>query len=208
MIRVILADDHPVVLEGLTQLVNGSGDMQVVSRGTTVQETMTAIENNPADVLVLDLSLPGGGGFEVLKRLTDLPDMPLVLVLSVQPEEMYGLRCLDAGASGFLNKEADADLIRQAIRTVSHGRTFLSQELQRSREETWAKKNRIERLSSRELEIMRLLVQGHRNRDIAVELKVSEKTISEHRRRLLEKLGVDNVPDLVRIAQQEGLESF
>ncbi|MFH0883784.1 MAG: response regulator transcription factor [bacterium] len=203
-IRVILGDDHPVVRKGIAQMVEASPDMTVVAEAEDTNGILEAVARQPADVLVLDLGIPGGGGMEVIRKIKSR--LPRILVLSVQPEEMYAVRCIRAGASGFLNKEASPDLILHAIRTVSQGRLSISDHLREDLFDTDADTSPIGRLTVRELEVMRHLVLGKRNRDIARDLGVSEKTISEHKRNLMMKLKIGSVSELVIMARDEGMK--
>lgn len=203
-IRVIIGDDHPIVRKGIAQMVDAAPDMKVVAEAEDTKGILEAVERNLADVLVLDLGIPGGGGMEVMRRVK--VKSPRILVLSVQPEEMYGVRCIQAGATGFLNKEASPELILQAIRTVSQGRMYISEHLRKDLLSPGENISPLERLTARELEVMHLLVLGKRNKDIARDLDLSEKTVSEHKRNLMEKLKINSVSELVILARDEGMQ--
>lgn len=202
-IRVLLADDHPIVRSGLEAIIESTQDMIVCAKTSDTNETIQAITRNRPDVLVLDLGLEGGGGIEVLKRLGS--ELPPTLVLTVQPETTYGLRCMRAGARGFLNKNVPQDTILLAIRTLSNGRTFVSSDIQEALLRTGKKTSLLGVLSKREMEVLRLLIQGMQNKTIGNALGISDKTVSTHKQNLMEKLNADNLAALLQIAKGEGL---
>lgn len=202
-ISVVLADDHPIVRSGLESQIDSTNDMRVVSKASDVLQTLTAVRQFKPDVLVLDIGLPGGGGFEVLRNVRK--DGPSVLVLTIQSEAVYGVRCIRAGAQGFLNKNAHPDDILLAIRTLYHGYPFVSSELQDLLMETASRHSPLDLLSPREMDVLERLVRGERNRSIARELGISEKTVSSHKWHLMSKLKVDNISELIEMAVTEGV---
>ncbi len=203
--RIIIADDHPIVRRGLRQIIEASPELQVVAEAGTAEEALTAAEQHPCDVVVLDLSLPGADGLSVLKALRlRLPQVP-VLILSMAPEEQFGARTIRAGAAGFISKRVTAEHLIDAIRRVVAGGLYVSattgQALARDlllpppRAGAGAF-----RLSDREIDVLRLLASGRSGEDIAAHLGISGKTVSTYRKRLLTKLGVDSTAALIRYA--------
>ncbi len=208
MIRVIVADDHAVVRQGLKQIVAQVPDMEIVGEAGTGDETLAVMRDVPADILVLDLSMPGFGALEALRELRHLrPDVP-VLILSVHSPAQYGIRMLRSGASGYLTKESAPEELILAIRKIVAGGKYLSQEMAERLAEHVSQGSEgkpHEALSDREFHIIRLLALGKKVSEIAEELSLSPKTISTYRRRALEKLDLNSNADLTQYALREGL---
>jgi DNA-binding NarL/FixJ family response regulator len=208
MIRVIVADDHAVVREGLKQIVAEVPDMTVVAEAATGDETLAAAREVQADILVLDLSMPGRGGLEVLREVRHLrPDLP-VLVLSVHSPAQYGIRMLRSGASGYMTKESAPEELVLAIRKVVDGGKYLSAEMAERLADHLSQKGPgrpHELLSDREFEIVRRLALGKKISEIAEELALSPKTVSTYRRRAMAKLNVETNAELTHYALEEGL---
>ncbi len=208
MIRVIVADDHAVVREGLKQIVAAVVDMDVVAEAASGEGALLVVRETPADVLILDLSLPGVSGLEVLRQVRQLrPNLP-VLVLSVHSPAQYGVRMLRSGASGYLTKESAPEELILAIRKVVSGGKYLSPEMAERLAEHLSKdvaQEPHETLSDREFEIVRLLAMGKKIGEIAGELSLSPKTVSTYRRRAMEKLNVRSNAELTSYALNEGL---
>ncbi len=208
MIRVIVADDHAVVREGLKQIVAEVPDMTVVAEAATGDETLAAAREIQADILVLDLSMPGRGGLEVLREVRHLrPNLP-VLVLSVHSPAQYGIRMLRSGASGYLTKESAPEELVLAIRKVVDGGKYLSAEMAERLADHLSQKGPgrpHELLSDREFEIVRRLALGKKISEIAEELALSPKTVSTYRRRAMAKLHVETNAELTHYALEEGL---
>jgi len=213
-IRVLIADDHAVLRAGLRMLIEAQGDMEVVAEAADGSEVVNRARDVPADVVLLDLSMPGPPGAATIERLVRLEQSPRVLVLTMHDDPAYLGTALQAGASGYVvKKAADVELLT-AIRTVHRGGTFVNLnrpgELERGRETASQKRNQppggtTRPLSPRESEVLRLLVQGHTNQETADRLMVSVKTIETHRQRLKEKLGLKSRADLFRFAVDCGL---
>ncbi len=208
MIRAFIADDHAIVREGLKQIVADTPDIEVAGEARDGRQALDAISSNNYDVVLLDISMPGMNGMDVLKQISSRkPHLP-ILVLSIYPEEQYAVRALRAGASGFLTKDSAPEELIEAIRKVATGGTYVSRSLgeklaSRLRADTPKLPHEI--LSDRELEVMRMIASGKRVKDIADELFLSVKTVSTYRRRLLDKIGVKNNASLVRYAIQHHL---
>ena len=208
MIRVLIADDHGIVRSGLRMLIERQNDMQVVAEA---DDGVAALESTQAarpDVAVLDVSMPRMTGLQAAREIrSHVPDTR-VLLLSMHDDERYFLEGLEAGAAGYvLKRAADTDLIG-AVRTVACGRTFLSDEAQRTLMDEWLEGGRSEPddpLTPRELEVVKLIAEAYTNRQIAETLKLSEKTIESHRANVFAKLGMRDRVEIVRYAIRRGL---
>ncbi len=209
MIRVLIADDHAIVRQGLRQVLADSQDMEVGGEAANGFEAIQKIrDEGPWDIVLLDVSMPGKNGVDTLKQIKDeRPRLP-VLVLSMYPEDQYAVRLLKAGAAGYLTKESAPEQLVTAIRAVAAGRRFISpavaellaQEINRDGEQPLHAT-----LSDREFEIMRLLASGITPTDIAERLKLSVKTVSTYRVRLLAKMQLKNNAELTYYAVKNGL---
>ena len=199
MIRVILCDDHAVVRRGIRDTLADAVDIQVVGEAASYSEVRDALRNIPCDVLVLDLSLPGRGGLEVLGSLKDTDLQVRVLIVSMYPEDQYAIRCLRAGAQGYVNKAGDPGELVVAVRTVAQGRKYVSPAVaQMLVDNLHAPSNEVlhASLSERELQTLLKIASGKRLSDIATELMLSPKTVSVYRSRVLEKLKLSNNAEL------------
>jgi DNA-binding NarL/FixJ family response regulator len=202
-IRVLIADDHAIVREGLKQIVLSDSEITVAGEAATGDEAISKIRNGEFDVIVLDLSLPDRSGFDVLSHIKAAnPDLP-VLILSMEREEEFAIRCLHAGASGYLEKRSATEQLVSAIKRLARGKKYLSSELA---EHLALELDRpgVERphdlLSKREFEIFLSIASGRPVSQIAAELTLSVKTVNNHRARILQKLGMKNTAELVRYA--------
>lgn len=207
-IKVFIADDHPIVREGLHRIVSLGAEFHVVGEAATGEEVLEKLARADADVLLLDVAMPGPGLLEVLSQVRRRHPRLAVLVLSMYGEDLYAMRALKAGASGYLTKERTPDELVEAIRRVHSGRTYVSATLAESlgsRLRPGGFREPHERLSEREYEVFRLLARGRSVKEIAAELKVSVKTVSTHRVRLLSKMHFKTNADLVRYAMTHGL---
>jgi DNA-binding NarL/FixJ family response regulator len=208
MIRVVIADDHGIVRSGLKMLIDRQSDMQVVAEAG---DGIAALEHTQAQrphVAVLDVSMPRMTGLQAAREIrSHVPDTR-VLLLSMHDDERYFLEGLEAGAAGYvLKRAADTDLIG-AVRTVAGGRTFLSDDAQRTLMDEWLENGSPEpddRLTPRELEVVKLIAEAFTNRQIAATLKLSEKTVESHRANVLSKLDMRDRVELVRYAIRRGL---
>ena len=207
MIRVLIADDHPVVRRGLRQILEEEPDIRVVGEASDAEEALAQFRSDGYDVVVLDLSMPGVHGVDLLQQLHEQrPELP-ILVLSIHPEEQYALRCLKAGARGYIHKQSAGDELVGAIRTVIANRRYLSEALAESLLNEAAPDRRAphESLSTREYQVLTRLAAGRTVTDIAAETKLSVKTVSTYRARMLEKLGVGSNAEATRYALEHQL---
>jgi DNA-binding NarL/FixJ family response regulator len=208
MIKVLVADDHPIVRQGLRQILAGTPDMAVAGEAVNGQEALDQVRAGDWDVLVLDMTMPGRSGFDILKELKhEQPHLP-VLVLSMHAEEQFAVRVLKAGASGYLTKENAPEELVKAIRRVVSGGKYVSSGLAESLAfglDTGSDRPRHETLSDREFQVMRLMASGKTLAEIAETLSLSAKTISTYRTRLLEKLNLKSNAELMRYAFENGL---
>ncbi|MBA2629929.1 MAG: response regulator transcription factor [Thermoleophilaceae bacterium] len=208
MIRVLIADDHGIVRSGLRMLIDRQEDMEVVAEATDGVGALESCQGARPDVAVLDVSMPRMTGLQAAREIRSHVPQTRVLLLSMHDDERYFLEGLAAGAVGYvLKRAADTDLI-DALRMVAAGRTFVSGEAQRSLRDEWLEGGRTDpgdRLTPRELEVVKLIAEAHTNRQIAETLNLSEKTVESHRANVLSKLGMRDRVQLARYAIRRGL---
>lgn len=210
MIRVLLADDHAVVRVGLRRILETADGIRVVGEAATGDEALERLASIPVDVLVLDISMPGPGLLEVLRRAGIARPAMKTLVLSIHGEDQYAVRALRSGAAGYLTKERSPEELVDAVRQVHAGRTYATPAIAaRLSSPRRGKADRAahEALSPREFEVFRLLGIGRSIKVIARELSLSPKTISTFRARVLKKLGFSNNAGIVRYVIENGLDS-
>lgn len=208
MIRVLIADDHPVVRQGLKQILAETADIQVLDEASNAQEVLDCIWNKDYDVVLLDISMPGKSGLDILKEIKRSKSNLHVLVLSMHPEEQYAIRVFKAGASGYLNKESATDELISAIRKVSCGRKYISSTVAEKLAfdlETDSQKPPHEKLSDREYQVLCLLAIGKRVIEIGEILHLSVKTVSTYRTRILEKMQMKSNAELTHYAIKHDL---
>ncbi|GAB4402028.1 MAG: response regulator transcription factor RqpR [Rhodoferax sp.] len=208
MIRVILCDDHAMIRRGIRDTLAEAVDIQVTAEAASYAEVREALRKHPCDVLVLDLNLPGRGGLEVLASLRETDSPVKVLVVSMYPEDQYAIRCLKAGAQGYLNKAGDPAELIQAVRTVAQGRKYVTPEVAQMLVDNLNAPEATSlhaSLSERELQTLLKIASGKRLSDIADELMLSPKTVSVYRARVLEKLKLSNNAELTVYAIRNGL---
>ncbi len=204
--KVLLVDDHAVVRDGLAQLIGGEEDMTVCGEAGSAEEAMSVVTQVQPDVAIVDISLGGVNGIELIKNLKALRPLLGILVLSMHDETHYAERALRAGASGYVMKREARACILQAIRTVIAGGDYVSERMQKSmvhqylRGAAGKEGSPIDRLSDRELEVLTLLGKGESSKDIADRLHLSQKTVDSHRTHLKEKLNLSGAPELIRFA--------
>jgi two-component system, NarL family, invasion response regulator UvrY len=199
MIRVILCDDHAVVRRGIRDTLSEAVDIKVVAEAASYSEVREALRTHPCDVLVLDLNLPGRGGLEVLASLRETDSTVKTLVVSMYPEDQYAIRCLRAGAKGYLNKAGDPAELINAVRAVMQGRKYVTAEVAQMLVEHLSSptpESLHASLSERELQTLTKIASGKRLSDIAEELMLSPKTVSVYRARVLDKLKLSNNAEL------------
>jgi two-component system, NarL family, invasion response regulator UvrY len=203
MIRVLIADDHAVVRQGLKQILGDTPEMLVAGEATNGQEVLDRVRAETWDVVVLDISMPDRSGLDILKQLrSERPKLP-VLVLSMYSEDQYALRVLKAGASGYLTKDSAADELVKAIRKVVSGGRYVSSFLaEKLALEIGADSNKLphETLSDREFQVLRMIAAGNSVTEIAAELFLSPKTVSTYRARLLQKMNLTTNAELIHYA--------
>lgn len=202
MIRVLLADDHPVVRSGYRRLLDDTGDIRVVAEAATGEEAYAAFVADPTDVVATDLSMPGGGGLELIRRVLLRAPAARLLVFSMYDSAALVRRALEAGARGFLTKAAAPEALAEAVRAVHRGERYLGAGLSPALfvRGPADEASRLADLSPREFEIFRLLAEGHSADECARTLKLSPKTISNHQTVIKEKLGVNTSAALVHLA--------
>lgn len=210
MIRVLVADDHAIVREGLKQILTKSGDLEVAGEAANGNDVLKMVREQEWDVLVTDMSMPGRNGLELIKLVKSArPKLP-VLVLSMYGEEQFAVRSIRAGASGYLNKESASDQLVNAIRKIAGGGVYASPAvaealLRNVRDGDAAHKQPHELLSDRELQVLQLITAGQSVTEIADALSLSPKTVSTHKARLMEKMQMTNQAELIRYAMAHGL---
>jgi DNA-binding NarL/FixJ family response regulator len=206
--RIVIVDDHPLFRKGLEQLIHSDGAFAVCGEAGNAAESMDVIRKLNPDLAIVDLSLPGANGIELIKNIrAEFPNLP-ILVLSMHDESLYGLRALRAGANGYVMKhEAMANVVH-AIHEVFSGRPYLSPAMAAQVITKFAKKSSegesdaVDRLSDRELEILELIGKGTEVRQIANLLHLSPKTVETHRAHIKEKLQLKNAREVARFAVQ------
>ncbi len=207
--RIVIADDHAVVRKGLRQFIVEADDMTIVAEAATGDELLTVVRSSPADVVILDLSLGIRSGLDLLGHLkSELPRLA-VIILSMHPEELFAVRALRAGASGYVEKSSTPEELLAAIRRVARGGTYVSarigERLAADVVRGGSPKLPHERLSDRELEVLRLLGSGMSVTSIAPVLNLSVKTVSTYRTRVLAKTGFRSNSEIVKYVIAHGL---
>lgn len=208
MIRVLIAEDHKIVREGLKQLIGLSGDLTVVGEAVNGTDVLDRLRATPCDVLLLDISMPGLNGIEVIPRIKALPAPPAILVLSMHDEAQIAARALKAGAAGYATKDSEPALLLAGLRKVASGGRYIDPQIaDRLVFEVGLSSDRPAHasLSEREYQIFERLVKGTHLNDIADELAISAKTVSTHKVRLMQKLSVTSNAELVRYALEHQL---
>jgi DNA-binding NarL/FixJ family response regulator len=209
-LRLVLADDHALVRQGLRALVEKIGGVTVVAEVGDGRDAVNAAITHEADIVMMDIKMPGLNGLEALIRLRRESPRVRVIMLSMYAGDEYLQMALDAGASGYLLKDADRGELEQALKVVDRGETYLTPTvaqyaIQSSQNFKTRKKGPLEALTSRQREILQLLAEGNTNKEIATRLSVSQRTVESHRADLMERLGVHDLPALVLIALRAGL---
>jgi two-component system, NarL family, invasion response regulator UvrY len=209
MIRVMLADDHKIVREGLRRIIEESGDLQVVAEADDGREAVEHVRADRPDVAVIDISMSGMDGLEVISRIrTEAPGVP-VLILTMHEEEQYVVRAISAGAMGYVTKRSASEELVEAIRRVHAGGRYLTVSAAETLAVRMARGRRgfgpLDALSNREIQVLRRLALGQTNREIADAYFLSTRTVDTYRSRLLKKLNLRNNAELSRFAIQAGL---
>jgi DNA-binding NarL/FixJ family response regulator len=203
---VFIVDDHPIVRQGLAQLIEQEPDLRVCGEAADVREARAALSRVRPDVVILDLSLRDSDGLELIKDIRNKYEGLPVLVLSMHDENIYAERLLSSGANGYIMKQAAGDLLITALRRVLSGGVYVSERIGACMIERLAVSGRkhatdpIDRLSNREIQVLNLIGRGKTTREIAQDLNLSIKTIESHRQRIKKKLSLDTSPRLVQFA--------
>jgi DNA-binding NarL/FixJ family response regulator len=205
--KILLADDHAVVRQGLKQILTDAFKRATYGEARSAQEALDLVWKQPWDVVVLDISMPGRSGLDVLREIKQFKPRLPVLVLSMHPENQFAMRVLKSGASGYMTKESAPEELVGAVKKVLAGGRFVSASLAEDLAASLSVNQRApqEKLSDREFQVLRLIASGKMVTDIARELSLSVKTISTYRSRILEKMGMKNNAELMRYAMQHRL---
>ena len=216
-IRVLLAEDHTLVRAGIRSLLASFPDIQVVAEAGNGRDALRLIDERRPDVVLIDISMPEMNGLEIVARAVKQFDTMRFIILSVHANEEYVLRALQAGARGYVLKDATVSELELAIRAVARGGVYLSPEISRQvipnfvqwvgseKPRAKPKWTGLDRLTPRQREILQLIAEGYTTHQIANKLGISAKTVETHRAQLMERLGIHDVPGLVRYAIRHGL---
>lgn len=208
MINVVIADDHPIVREGLKQILSDCSEITIVDEAGSGAELLEKLSKTRCDVLLLDINMPGRSGIDILSELKSRWPKLAILMLSAYPEEQYAIRALKTGASGYLVKKSAPDELILAIRKVSGGGRYVSSSLAEKLAFGLEDDNKgpiHERFSEREYQVFYMIASGKTVSEIADDLSLSVKTISTYRTRILEKMNMKNNSELVRYAVKNGI---
>lgn len=209
MINVFIADDHALIREGIKNLLSPLSDIKLVGETANPFEIIEQIKKNKCDVLILDLSMPGKNGLDVLKEIKSICPETKILIMTMMPEDQFAKRTLKAGASGYLTKESAADELITAIRRIASGRKYVSQslaeKLAQDLDDTVDKPIQ-DLLSDREFQVMKMMASGKSQTDIANELSISTSTVNTYRSRILEKLNLHSNAELIHFAYRNNLD--
>ncbi|GBE03513.1 MAG TPA: response regulator transcription factor [Nitrospirae bacterium] len=208
MLKILIADDHAIVREGIKQILAEIPEKVTTDEAINAQEVIQKVWENEYDMVLLDISMPGRSGLDVLKQLRSEKPALKILILSMHPEEQYAIRALKAGASGYLTKESTPHELTEAIKKVSIGKKYVSASLAEtlaSHLETTVEKPLHEALSNREFEVMCMIASGKTVKEIAEDLSLSVKTISTYRTRILGKMNMKNNSQITHYTIQSRL---
>lgn len=212
MLTIYIADDHSLIREGIKNLIKHESDMKVIGETGNPLDIIDDVMKLKPDLIILDLSMPGRSGLDVLKDIKTLLPESKILVMTMMPEDQFAKRTLKAGASGYITKDSAVDEIINAIRKISSGRKYISQtlaeKLAEDLEENKADKEPLELLSDREMLILKLISTGKSQTDIARDLNLSVSTVNTYRSRILEKLDLKSTADLIRFAIQHNINEY
>lgn len=201
MTKILIADHHPITRMGISSLLEKEGIYEVVGKVTNGKDLFKALRSKSPDVLIMEIDLPEINGITALRTIKSEHPGTKILILSCHPEEMYALNAIKAGAAAYLSKTASTETLREAVHQVARGGIYLNKEISDKINSGSSRSNnlvsRYKKLSTREIEVLNLLSTGKRNKDIAEALDINEKTVSTYKTRLLKKLRVDNLADLI-----------
>ncbi len=207
MINILIADDHELIREGLKKILKKETDMQVLGEASNAQQVLELVKNRKLSIVLLDISMPGPSGLEVLTELRrDYPKLP-VLILSMHPEDRFAVRALKAGAAGYVTKDGAVAELVNAIRKVVDGGKYVSPHLAEKLADDLEKSQSPlhETLSDREFQVMCMIASGKKTSEIAKELSLSVSTVNTYRTRILEKMKMETNVDLTRYAIENHL---
>lgn len=213
-IKIILADDHKIVRDGLRVLLEKEGDMEVIAEADDGRKALKLVKDLSPDLVIMDIGMPYLNGIDAARQITNEFAGVKIIALSMHSDKRFVIQMLKAGAVGYLLKECAFEELTRAVRVVIAGRTYLSPEITGVvvgdfvRQITSADSSSFSVLTAREREVLQLLAEGHTTKQIAGSLHVSVKTIETHRQQMMNKLNINNVPDLVKYAIREGLTSL
>ncbi len=214
-VKLFLADDHPIVRDGLRFLLNAQPDMEVVGEAADGRATLREIRDAQPDIVILDIAMPVLNGIAVAEQIQELYPGMQVIILSMHATTEHIFRALRAGAEGYLVKETAGEEVLDAIRTVQAGGRYLSHEISDKviedyilQRESVAEASPLDRLSAREREVLQLVAEGRSSIEIGEILSLSPKTVDTYRSRMMQKLGIDDLPALVKFAIQHGVISL
>ena len=214
-INIVLADDHTVVRDGLRFLLEAEGDIQVVGDAANGRDAVQLVSKLRPDVVILDIAMPELNGIEAAKQISEICPSAQIIILSMYSSAEHIFRALRAGARGYLLKESGGTDVVQAVRTVISGRRYLSEEISEGMIEDYIRQREVieadsplARLSSREREILQLVIEGKSSAEIGDILFLSPKTVGTYRSRLMQKLGVNDLPSLIKFAIRHDLISL
>ncbi|MEE9362962.1 MAG: response regulator transcription factor [Cellulophaga sp.] len=209
MIKVLIADNHPIMRMGVKNVLHATEEFEVIGEASTTSELFEKLKTATPDVIILEMDIPEMNGIAALRKIKQEFSSIKVLIYSGQSEDVYALSTIRAGAFGYLSKNAELNYIVSAVKKVSEGNMFITNELaQRLAFDEGTQKPRrfFRKLSTREVEVLKLLASGKRNKDVAIGLNLNEKTVSTYKARLMKKLNVDNLVDLLQ--QAKALELY
>lgn len=211
MIRVFVADAHPIIYKGIKAVFRNSTEIDIVGKGLHYRELYDFLNTKKVNIVLLELELPGFEGLHLLKELKEIHPKVRFLIFSTLKEEVYAINSLKAGASGYLCKTNPQSRLREAILKISSGGVYITNDLAEliAFNQTGANPlSAIEKLSRREIQVLRLLINGRKNIEIASALSISDKTVSTYRARVMKKLNAKNIIDLARKTQDVNLDLY
>lgn len=200
MIKIVVIDKHPVIRVAFDLFFKGDPNVALVKTLQNASDAFDYLASNEVDVVITEIDLPDLNGITALRAIKKSYENTQVIMFSSQPEEVYAISTLKAGASGYINKGADLNIVKEAILKVNRGETYLSDSIAKHLiydDTRNLLSSKFKKLSSREIEVLKLLSQGRKNKEIASELEISEKTVSTYKTRLYKKMEVTNLVDLI-----------
>lgn len=207
--KILISDDHNVVRRGLKMIIVDAYPKVLIEEAVDGASLLKKLNLQKWDIIICDISMPGRSGLEIMQLIKEqAPKIP-VLILSMHPAEHYAIRALKAGAYGYITKESASDELILAIKTITNGRKYITQEianlLVEAKEDVFAENQLHKQLSNREFDVMKMIAEGNKISDIAIKLSLSVNTISTYRTRILQKMSIDNNADLTKYALDKGI---